>query len=388
MTTETSVVVVTDNAVMLTRFRRHRKECPHRLKGRRYTRCRCPVWMDGYVRGSRLLKSLKTTDWQEAGRKIQRLEDPEAVKSKSVDEAAADFLEHCRDLAPSSQRKYANIFARFKEFCCTQNIVWLEHLDVTDFDDYRAVRHIGSLTWSKEIQTLRQFCEFCVRRRWLRRNLAKDAETPKNIKPKEVKPYTKAEVAQIIAACDRFGRHSYERLRARAMVLLMRYTGLRISDVMTLDRDRVRDGMIHLHTVKTAGVVRLPIPVELQQALDELPVPRGATLGCPYYFWNAHTAADVLTRKALRSLRAVFKTSGVRDAHSHRFRHTLATEILAEGGSIQDVADVLGIGAHVATKHYAKWNLAREERIIRLMQAVHGHVYEAPTKQKGSLQLQ
>ncbi len=97
---------------------------------------------------------------------------------------------------------------------------------------------------------------------------------------------------------------------------------------------------------------------------------------------------DVLRRKALRSLKAVFKTSGVRDAHSHRFRHTLATEILAEGGTIQDVADVLGIGAHIATKHYAKWNLAREERIIRLMQAVHGHVYETTTAHEGPAQLQ
>ena len=51
-----------------------------------------------------------------------------------------------------------------------------------------------------------------MRRRWLRRNLAKKVEVPKNIKPKEVKPYTKAEVARIIAACDHFGRHSYEPL--------------------------------------------------------------------------------------------------------------------------------------------------------------------------------
>jgi hypothetical protein len=32
--------------------------------------------------------------------------------------------------------------------------------------------------------------------------------------------------ADIITACDAIGRDSYERLRARAMVLLMRYEGL------------------------------------------------------------------------------------------------------------------------------------------------------------------
>ena len=386
--TESTPTGLTDNGVMLTRFRRHRENCPHKSKGRRYTRCRCPIWTDGYDRGKRILKSLKTTDWQDAGRKIQRMEDPDAIKTKPVDEAVDDFLEHCRDLAPSSQRKYGNIFGRFKEFCHSRHRESLDQLDVTDLDDYRAHRRIGLLTWSKELQTLRQFCEFCMRRRWLRRNLAKEVEGPKNIKPKEVKPYTKAEVAQIIAACDHFGRHSYERLRARAMVLLMRYTGLRISDVMTLARDRMQDGMMHLHTLKTSGLVRLPVPVELRRALEDLPVPRGSMLGCPYFFWNGHTDPDVLRRKALRSLKAVFAAASVPEAHSHRFRHTLATDILAQGGTIQDVADVLGIGAHVAAKHYAKWNLAREERIIRLMQAVHGQVYELATEREGLEQVQ
>ena len=37
---------------------------------------------------------------------------------------------------------------------------------------------------------------------------------------------------------------------------------------------------------------------------------------------------------------------------------------------------ILGISAGIAERHYAKWSLAREERIFRLMQAVHGQVYE------------
>jgi hypothetical protein len=39
---------------------------------------------------------------------------------------------------------------------------------------------------------------------------------------------------------DQIGRTSYERRRALAMMLLMRYAGLRISDVVTLSRDHIR----------------------------------------------------------------------------------------------------------------------------------------------------
>ena len=63
----------------------------------------------------------------------------------------------------------------------------------------------------------------------MRRNIARDVDMPTGIKPKEVKPYSASEMAQILKTCDQFGQQDYERRRARAMVLLMRYVGLRIS---------------------------------------------------------------------------------------------------------------------------------------------------------------
>jgi integrase len=56
-----------------------------------------------------------------------------------------------------------------------------------------------------------------------------------------VVPYTPQQVAAMLAACDKIGVRSYERLRARALELLLRHTGLRISDAYTLERSRVRD---------------------------------------------------------------------------------------------------------------------------------------------------
>ena len=58
-------------------------------------------------------------------------------------------------------------------------------------------------------------------------------------------------------------------------------------------------------------------------------------------------------------------------AKAHRFRHTLATDILVKGGTEQDVADVLGISLAIVRKHYAKWTPARQERILTLMKSVH-----------------
>jgi integrase len=76
-------------------------------------------------------------------------------------------------------------------------------------------------------------------------------------------------------------------------------------------------------------------------------------------------------------LHSVFTRAGVEGAHAHRFRHTLATEVLARGGTEQDCADILGISPSVVRKRYAKWSQARQQRITKLFEAIYPGTYLA-----------
>lgn len=53
---------------------------------------------------------------------------------------------------------------------------------------------------------------------------------------------------------------------------------------------------------------------------------------------------------------------------AHRFRYTLATKILVEGGSIEDAANVLGDTPAIIEKHYAKFSQAYRERLSDALQ--------------------
>jgi integrase len=70
------------------------------------------------------------------------------------------------------------------------------------------------------------------------------------------------------------------------------------------------------------------------------------------------------------------------------FRHTLATDILARGGTMADVADVLGISDPIARRHYAKWSAARQERIATIMRAVQGGETEAASRDRTPMVVQ
>ena len=118
---------------------------------------------------------------------------------------------------------------------------------------------------------------------------------------------------------------------------------------------------------KNGKPIFLPIPEEVKLALDALPFPRAATVDCPYFFWNGVSSRRAVIGIAERTMSAVFKKSGVKNAGSHRFRHTLATRLLGRGASFEEIADILGNTPEIVRQHYAKWSKGRQDRIDRLM---------------------
>jgi integrase/recombinase XerD len=319
-------------------------------------------------------------DWKRAIRKTAALESPEDHQWKRLDEAIGMFLQNHTHLESSTQRKYKNVLNHFGAFATREHVVAVSELAIDHLDSFRAERNLALTTSMKELQTLRQFFAFCRRRRWTTENPAKDIQIPKNVKPKDVEPYTPEQVRRIVAACAVIGKTEYERARARAMILLLRYTALSISDVATLARDRVRDGEILVRRKKTGGLVYLPVPEPLQLALDALPKPRGLEGNSIHFFWNEATMSRrCVVGTAERTLAAVFRRAEVVHAHTHRFRHTLATEMLGCGATFEEVADVLGNSARIVEKHYAKWSRKRQDRIRMLLHAVHSGTFLGQT---------
>lgn len=60
---------------MLTIWRGHTANCPHRSKGRTFLKCNCPLWGDGAIDGKRVFRqSLGTRDMARARKKAIALE--------------------------------------------------------------------------------------------------------------------------------------------------------------------------------------------------------------------------------------------------------------------------------------------------------------------------
>ncbi|MCU1230544.1 MAG: phage integrase family protein [Acidobacteria bacterium] len=91
-------------------------------------------------------------------------------------------------------------------------------------------------------RTLKTFLTFCVDSGWIAVSPAKKVKAGLSRQP-PTEPFTDEEVIAILDACERLKtKGTYgtvaNRKRVRAFMLILRYTGLRISDAASLDTTR------------------------------------------------------------------------------------------------------------------------------------------------------
>src|SRR5262249_31108816 len=109
--------------------------------------------------------------------------------------------------------------------------------DLEMLRSFRATWTENNLTHRNKLERLRTFLRFRVEAECIRKTGAPQLRARKVPAPPTL-PLTRDEIAQILAAC-----HEYpDRLNAarlKALLLLLRYSGLRICDAVSLSRERI-----------------------------------------------------------------------------------------------------------------------------------------------------
>ena len=156
------------------------------------------------------------------------------------------------------------------------------------------------------------------------------------------------------------------------LVLLLRYSGLRIRDAATLSRNRIQGDKLFLYTAKTGTPVYCPLPPVVIEALDAIPE-------SAYFFWTGLSTPKTAAGIWQESLNRLFVLAGIPDGHAHRFRDTFSVELLLAGVPIERVSIILGHqSVRITEKHYAPWVRARQEQL----EAYVRRTWEAPEPQR------
>lgn len=178
--------------------------------------------------------------------------------------------------------------------------------------------------------------------------------------PKALAP---EEVEQLLRGCDRrttMGKRDF------AIILLLARLGLRAGEVRALSIDDIRwaEGVI---VVKGKGSVisNLPLPKDVGRALVAYLRVRGRPpTRC--LFLRARAPSRGLGPSGVTQI--VFRASkraGLDPVWAHRLRHTVATEMLRQGGSLSEIAHALRHRSTDSTAIYAKVDTTRLRTVAR-----------------------
>src|SRR5262249_15994122 len=83
---------------------------------------------------------------------------------------------------------------------------------------------------------------------------------------------------------------------------------------------------------------------------------------------NPVTGTPMTRPRLYQRIRALGKRAGVPNAHPHRFRDTLAVDMLARGGSPYDAAKMLGDTIDTVEKHYTPFVQELRERVRNILE--------------------
>ena len=328
------------------------------------------IWVDGFLNGVEIRKSLKTRNWETAQEIVRRWETDgqQSAPQKrltTVAEACDKFISdaEARDLREPTLYKYRLLFRQLQTFATTCGIKFVCEFDVDSVRRFRTTWPNRNIAARKKLEALRAFFRFCWESDWISSNPASRLKPPKTSAPPTA-PFSREEVARILSACDQYmgGRGSGRRANAqrlRALVLLLRFSGLRIRDAVTLRRDRIVNGKLLLYTAKTGTPVYCPLPdfviAELENLVGTSP---------DFFFWSGEAKPKSCVGDWQRSLKKLFQMAGVPDGHAHRFRHTFSIDLLLAGVPLDRVATLLGhTNSKITEKHYAPWVRARQEQL-------------------------
>jgi len=187
-------------------------------------------------------------------------------------------------------------------------------------------------------------------------------------------PFTPVQFNAVLAATLRYEENlttinkkevQNKGLRLHALVNLMRWGGISVTDATTLGRDRLgADNRLELHRTKTGNPIYLLLRPEIAEELRN--VPPGPNAHPDYFFWSGRGKKNKAASTWQKTFRKLWKLvtpplelkdrDGKRLApKSHMFRNTFAVELLKKKVSLDHVAILLGDDPKTVREHYFKW---------------------------------
>ncbi len=270
-------------------------------------------------------------------------------------------LAHERRMSPHTLRAYGDDISRFLDFLCDHlggpvseyALAKLTPADIRAFVTRRRGEGLGARGVQRALAAIRSFFRHLAREGVVDNAAARAVKTPR-IARTLPRPLSELDAMRTL---EEAGEHVIEWIGARdtALLTLLYGMGLRISEALALKRGDVPLGdslTIFGKGRKERAVPVLPVVREAVEHYARL-VPFPGTRGGPLFL--SRRGKPMSAREAQALMQRLRGALGLSErATPHALRHSFATHVLAGGGDLRSVQELLGHASLSTTQTYTK----------------------------------
>ncbi len=293
-------------------------------------------------------------------------------------EAFLHYLSAERGSSKNTIDAYRNDLSGFLKFLASEGLSNTDVSSTVTRDTINAyigdlnARRYAKATVARKVAAVKSFCAFLLDHGDLRSNPAAQVDSPRAPKPVP-KPMTTEEVDALLREPRKYD--SPEAARDAAMLELMYATGMRVTELVSLNMDSVQlDTPPSWVRCLGKGGKERTIPVH-EQAVEALSTylddARPSLLkNRPHQALFVNRRGERLTRQGFwLILKGYAKSAGI-ESHvtPHTLRHSFATHLLRGGASVRDVQELLGHANVSTTQVYTQ---LADEHLREVYENVH-----------------
>jgi len=380
---------------------RHDAKCAH-FGDPTCRRCKCWKYIYVYQGGKDKTISAKTRSWDKAELKAREIRDGmdpvkklqrelegekerRALEDVTIDSALDRWLAAKKDEAEATLTKYRTAKKKIASWALSRGFRDLKDVTPDSLDHWKSLwslkaksvtDRMGQSTQGRLLEKIKAFFRYCVMMGWLHANPSANL---KAIKPDGVQtiPLLDGRYEEVLKATykydqdmrpdDRFGPE------LRAIMELMRWSGLRVGDALLCKRSQITGNRYGLRVKKSGARLGLILPDHVIEALNNLP-PR-PTVDPGHFFWSGKSSYKSLLSQWERKLKRLNKYLAMKDYeghpldfHSHQLRDTFVVEHLLNGTSMEDVSKMIGHKSiRITEKYYSAWVPQRQAALEQKM---------------------
>lgn len=256
--------------------------------------------------------------------------------------------------ASTTKKTYKHVLESFETWLqgAGANLKDFARSDVQQYIDYMVAKKKSAVTVNKEFQAIKKFCF------WLgKKEAIEDINLIKPPQQKAPRALDRVERNRLIREVDRKGSK-----RDYAIVMVLLNTGLRLTELVNLDRQDIetseRKGHLLVRNGKGNWERKIPLNAETRRAIEKYLDERD----------DKEKALFLSNRGKRISPRSVQHLLNLYGFSVHQLRHTFITALVREG---KDIATIQALSGHKSADMVMRYSLPSEEDLEDAVEGIY-----------------